>query len=390
MALRDLYDIVIIGAGPAGLRAGMAICEQNDKLSLLLVDKTIPWDKPAACAEGVGRLGFEKALDPDPAWIRQVISTACFHSPDGTSVAYTDQNKGYIIDRALMQRDLAKRLKENFGIDSAFNNKVQHIAPPEFGKRKVCFENGSYISAQLIIDASGPVSCFGKNENIAWKPYDLEPAYFALVKNVSFSPEAVHLYVGQRIAPGGYAWLFPRSNDMANIGVVVGNKFRKGANLQELLASFLKNHFPSAKVIRYFAGPIPCGYHRSIIAVPGFIKAGDAASTINPISRAGIAEALLSGALAGSYALKMLGATTERKMKSLCQNYEKEWFKERGSRHQKLAKAKNELALIPDEDYNRAAHALAQIPQEELTMSKIFRTSLSRFPRLVWTMRHLM
>jgi hypothetical protein len=66
------------------------------------------------------------------------------------------------------------------------------------------------------------------------------------------------------------------------------------------------------------------------------------------------------------------------------------WSRKRGARHEKLAKVKNSMLAVPDADYNRAACSLGAIRPDELTMSKIFRTALGRFPRLVWALRHLM
>jgi hypothetical protein len=43
---------------------------------------------------------------------------------------------------------------------------------------------------------------------------------------------------------------------------------------------------------------------------------------------------------------------------------------------------------VPDTDYNASATALSKVPLQNLTMSRIFATSLARFPRLVWAMRH--
>ncbi|MFW6244998.1 MAG: NAD(P)/FAD-dependent oxidoreductase, partial [Fibrobacterota bacterium] len=146
---------------------------------------------------------------------------------------------------------------------------------------------------------------------------------------------------------------------------------------------------PHGEILTRFAGAIPCGYRRKKIALPGLIKCGDAANAINPISRAGIVEALMSGGLAGDYAFKML-TTDEKKHNKICSQYEKAWYEKRGARHLKLARAKNSMLKVPDEDYNRAALALQAMDPEKITMSRIFRASLGRFPRLVWALRHLM
>jgi flavin-dependent dehydrogenase len=101
-------------------------------------------------------------------------------------------------------------------------------------------------------------------------------------------------------------------------------------------------------------------------------------------------EAMQSGRLAGEYALAYLGASSEKKANTVCKDYERAWFERRGRSHAKLAKVKHELRNIPDAAYNKGAAALAAIPQEDLTMSKIFGLTLGTSPRLVWALRHLM
>ncbi|KMQ52173.1 geranylgeranyl reductase [Chitinispirillum alkaliphilum] len=384
----SVYDIIIIGAGPAGLKAGLTVTE-NSGLKVLVTDKIVPWDKPIPCAEGVGRLGLERSLEVRPAWIRQVISKACFHAPNNTTVTYQDKNKGYIIDRARMQKDLYETISSRGG-EFIFGKKVIGVESSLNGHRLIHFDDTTSLKARVVIDASGPVGLLGRKEQICWKPYDLESACFVVAENVDIPQDTVHIQAGSSIAPGGYAWIFPRGENRANIGVVVGGKFRNGVNIRDLLDQHLKTNFPDAKVITTFAGSISCGYQRKTIALPGFIKAGDAASAVNPISRAGISEALLSGDLAGTSAIEMLKTSQENKQRQICRKYEKMWYKELGRRHLKLAKVKASLYSVPDEDYNKAAATLQSLSLEEITMSKIFKVSLGRFPRLVWALRHLM
>ncbi|NLP02032.1 MAG: NAD(P)/FAD-dependent oxidoreductase [Fibrobacter sp.] len=384
---KEIYDIAVIGAGPAGLNAGIQICRAGAG-SLLLVDKTTPWEHPIACAEGVGRLGFEQAVDVKKEWIRQEINSACFHAPSGSSITYRDKNGGYIINRALMQSDMAEQIRA-MGGECHFDCKVKSVSLYGNGARRLLFIDGTTVSARVVIDASGPVCGIGKGEKLAWKPSDLEPAYFVWAEEVEIESDLIHIYAGQKLAPGGYAWVFPRGSG-SNIGIVLGKKFVGKYNIRSLLDEFIRKNFGSAKIVQRFAGAIPCGGKHGPFAVSGLIKAGDAASTINPISRAGISEALLSGKLAGEAALVMLGTASEREMRRICKNYEDSWNRIRGNRHIKLSRVKNSLLSVPDEDYNEGAALLSSIPLEQLTMSKIFAASLGRFPRLVWAMRHLM
>jgi flavin-dependent dehydrogenase len=357
----------------------------------LLIDKIAPWEKPIPCAEGVGRRGLEEAIGKiDPSWIRLAISRAVFQAPCGASVSYTSASKGFIIDRAKMQKDLAARLR-NRGAEIALGLKVRRVSPPDKSYRQITLDNGETLSARVVIDASGPVSLLGKGENICWKPYDLEPACFVIAENIRCEDDAVRVYAGQKVAPGGgYAWVFPRGGGAANIGIVIGKNFVKGANLKTLLDDFLKQHFPDAQIITRFAGSIPCGYRRGPVALPGLIKCGDAANAVNPISRAGIVEAMMSGGLAGAAALDMLGAGSEKQLNKICKTYEKRWYEKRGARHLKLAKVKSSLSKVPDADYDRAAQTLQAMPPDKISMAKIFGASMARFPRLAWALRHLM
>lgn len=384
------FDIAIIGAGPAGLCAAHRICNLGSMPSVVLIDKTQPWEGPIACAEGVGRLGFTEVLSPVKQWIRSQVSKASFHSPDNTIVTYYDANKGYIIDRNRMQKDLADACRQR-GVNCLLHHRVAAVTEPDpSGRREIIFADLTKLQAQVVIDCSGPLSKFGRQEQLPWKPLDLEAAYFALINGVDIETDAVHIYMHSSMAPSGYAWAFPRDATSVNVGIVLGSRVAKPVNIRKLLDEFITLHFPKGKIAQRFAGTIPCYRTRQAMAVPGLLKAGDAASTINPISRAGIVEAMMSGGLAGEKAVAMLGAADLRGMQRICNAYEKAWFEKRGKRHQKLAKVKNELAAITDAEFDNAAHTLARVPQQELTMSKIFRISLGRFPKLVWAMRHLM
>lgn len=390
-AIRDRYDVVVIGAGPAGLNAALHALSTSVKPSVLLIDKQVPWEKPIACAEAVGRLGFHEAIPADNRWIRFIVNSAAFHSPDGTTVTYTDSSRGgYIINRSAMQQDLAA-LCTNLGAERLHDVRVTGISAPADGDRRILeLSNGRTVAGTAIVDASGPLSSFGRNEPIVWKPADLEPAYFAVVKCNDFASDTVHIYVGRDLAPGGYAWIFPRDRGMVNAGILVGRRYSGKVEIRRLLHAFIEKNCPGAPVLQWFAGTIPCGYQRRALAVRGLIKAGDAAGTINPISRAGIVEALMCGGSAGDAAVEMLGAETERGMARICKRYEAAWYEKRGKRHMKLAKVKGSLEKVPDADYDRAARTLAGLPREKLTMARIFGASVGRFPRLVWALRHLM
>jgi len=387
--MTNVYDAIVIGAGPAGLNATLHLLKARPKPTVLLVDKQKTWEKPIACAEGVWCEPLNEAIRPKKEWVRLYVSKAVLHSPDGTAVTYFDKDKGCIINRPLMQSDLASQCAQA-GATTWFDRRVVQVGPDNGSHREVTFGDGTTASACLVIDASGPLSSFGRNEKIIGKPPDLEPAYFGIAQNTGIEKDAIHVYLGKQVAPGGYAWAFPREDSSANVGLVVGRKAVGKIDIRKLLDSFVKNNFPGATMIRHFAGTIPCEAGPSPLALPRFFKAGDAASTVNPLSRAGITEALFSGGLAGEFGLAMLHAASKDRVAEICREYQEAWLDKIGKKHGKLSRVKESLARVPDNDYNRAFRALSAIPQDKLTISRIIRLSLGRFPSLVFAMRHLM
>jgi digeranylgeranylglycerophospholipid reductase len=383
------YDAIVIGAGPAGLNAALHLLKARPRPSVLLVDKQVPWEKPIACAEGVWCEPFTEAIRIKREWIRLYISTVVLHSPGGMKVAYVDKDKGCIINRALMQNDMAARCIES-GAVARYDSRVVEVGPDNGSGREVLFSSGAKATGRIVIDASGPVSSFGKKEKIQSKPPDLEPAYFAIAENTGIEKDAIHVYLGREIAPGGYAWAFPREDSTANVGLVVGSAFKGKIDIKKLLGSFVRNNFPGSNIIRRFAGTIPCEAAAAPIALPRLFKAGDAASTVNPLLRAGITEALFSGGLAGEFGIAMLHAASGRQINDICGEYQDAWRDRIGKRHVKLSLVKKTLARVPDGDYNRAFGALNAVSPDRLTITKIIRLSLGRFPRLVFAMRHLM
>jgi flavin-dependent dehydrogenase len=286
-----------------------------------------------------------------------------------------------------MQRDLAHELMAR-GVTCCFDRGVTRLSGMKNFRRTVEFADGSAVCGRVVIDAAGPVACLAGDDSVPRKPADLEPACFGLAEGLALPADAVHIYMSKEFAPGGYAWVFPRGAG-ANIGIVIGSAFKGRVNLRRLLDGFLQRHFRNVSIVKYYAGAIPCASGRARMAAPGFLKAGDAASTVDPVSRAGISEALLCGGLAGSHALAMLDVSHERDLRKIAGEYERAWYKKRGRRQAKLARVKSTFALVPDEDYDRAAEALSRLGSDNLTMFRIFKSALGRFPRLLWALRHM-
>ncbi|HLP40324.1 MAG TPA: geranylgeranyl reductase family protein [Fibrobacteria bacterium] len=391
------YDFAVIGAGPAGLLAALTLALANHgnrtprEYRIALLDKRDPWREPVSCAEAVSAVGLKEAVPKvEPAWVREPIDGVVFISPNGTRVTFRKPGSGLLIDRALMHRSLAEEARRH-GVHCNFRSRALAVSRYHDGFRIVKYEgdNPGELKAKVVIDTSGPGLGFGQGERIVQGDFDVEPALFALVKGIKYDVNHIEMFFGRNYAPGGYAWLFPRDKDVANVGLVIGKRFAKEAPARRTMARFLEQVYPGVKVETFHGGAIPCGYTHQPLAVANLFKAGDSANMVNPISRAGILEAMKGGKLAAEAALEVIGLGTEAEKEPHYRAYKEKWDAAYGNANFRIHKAKAAFMDIPDATFDRAAGSLARIPQNKVTMGRIFLTTLWTSPSLLWKMRSL-
>lgn len=391
------YDFAVIGAGPAGLLAALTLALANHakrtprEYSIALLDKRDPWREPVSCAEAVSAVGLRKAVPKvENAWIRENIDGVIFISPNGTRVAFQKPGSGLLIDRALMHKNLAEEARRH-GAHCNFRARATGVSRFEKGYRTIRYDGdvSGELKAKVVIDASGPGAGFGQGEAIVQGDFDVEPALFALVRGLEYPVNQIQMFFGKRYAPGGYAWLFPRDKYVANVGLVIGKRFAKEAPARKTMLRFMEEVYPGAKVETLTGGAIPCGYTHQPLAVENLFKAGDAANMVNPITRAGILEAMRGGTFAAEAALEVVELGEEGAKQAHYLTYKRRWDDFYGNANIRIHKAKAAFSEIKDETLDRAAVSLSRIPAEKVTLGRIFLTTLWNSPSILWKMRSL-
>ena len=135
------------------------------------------------------------------------------------------------------------------------------------------------------------------------KNYELIPCIQYKMVNCRIEDASVlEAYVGQDVAPLGYAWVFPKNDETANVGLGV-----RGAPAKPYLDRFISNHpetFRNASIVEVQAAPVPVGGQIKKVAQEGVMVCGDAAGQVIPLTGGGIHTSIAAGKIAGELAGK--------------------------------------------------------------------------------------
>jgi digeranylgeranylglycerophospholipid reductase len=352
---------------------------------VLLLEKDREVGIPVRCAEGIGDEGLRSVLEPRERWIAARIDAAELVAPDGTRVRLSYPSAGYVLHRKIFDYDLAQMAAEA-GVEVRTKAYVHGLLWEDgrvAGVRVLHLGEDRAIRAQIVIGADGVESRVGRwaGLNTVTSMHDMEACVQVTASRVEVEPNVCYFYFGKEVAPGGYAWVFPKGDGVANIGLGVSGDYSGRKKPIAYLRQFLAERFPKASILTWVAGGVPCAPTLKEIVADGVMLVGDAAHQANPISGGGIATALIAGKICGRVAAEAIRDGDVSK-KRLAQ-YAKEWHKAEGKTHERFYRIKEGVYRLSDEDLNRTAHMLAQLPPEEITITRVFRTALFREPRLL-------
>ncbi|MGB2696880.1 MAG: hypothetical protein WBD28_03350, partial [Candidatus Zixiibacteriota bacterium] len=178
----------------------------------------------------------------------------------------------------------------------------------------------------------------------------LDSAFQYLLISDEIDPEQIEFYVGERLAPGGYAWIFPKGKNCANVGLGITPALAPDLKPKELLEEFVKGRFSRFSVDETMMGGIPTFSRDNVIVKKNVLLVGDAGRIIDSLSGAGIANALLSGKIAGQVVSEYI--KTDGKSIDFLKKYEKELMKRRGSELRFYSFCRNVFLKMKDDDFD--------------------------------------
>ena len=306
------YDVVVVGAGPAGAIAAKYAALNGAKT--LLLEEHASIGSPVQCTGLISTKALRECEIGEGNFILTKIRGAFVYAPNGEEACIRGKDiKAYVIDRKIFDRSLVE-LAVNNGVDILM--KTRFIGMDD---RKISvISNGEKkeISGDIIIGADGIQSCVGRVAGLPRCEKFLSGIQFE-APYIPKDPEYVEIFTGNEIAPGFFGWAVPFSG-MARIGLARNPGLPARYYLEKLLKHPIVASRYRGSQTEHVAGGIPLGPPRRTVT-DRIMLVGDAAGQVKPTSGGGI--------YMGAICAKIAGEVAARAFRKECtlSEYEKKW-----------------------------------------------------------------
>jgi digeranylgeranylglycerophospholipid reductase len=238
------------------------------------------------------------------------------------------------------------------------------------------------IKAKIVVGADGPESRVGRWGGLKTviKPKNMESGIQFEMAGVEMEdPDCIEFYFGS-VAPGGYAWIFPKGGDIANVGLGIVNTVTDKSAYQHLL-EFVENcpATQNAQAVELNIGGDPVGGMVKELVEDNVMIVGDAAGHVNPLTGGGIITALEAGKYAGEVAAEAIkeGDCSKKRLKE----YEKICKTEIGDSFNKYFKTKEYMLSLSDEELDSIAEAFQDYEFEKISTSELVKLLIKVSPK---------
>lgn len=379
------YDIIVVGAGPAG--STFARLTASKGLTVLLLDKKKKIGTPVRCGEAVAVNDLHTFFQPRKEWITTTIDTFCFVPPDENVITINLKQKGYILDRKVFDKDLAE-LAQDEGvtiITDAYVNDVIMESDYVKGVKGICNNEPFAIESKLVIAADGVEGRIARFAGIKTRLSirDIDSGYEKTISNIQVEPNTGYFYFASDLAPGGYVWVFPKSSQKANIGIgIAASKYEEKNSAKIRLDKFLQLKFPTHTIDSTTLGGIILSKPLKKMVANGIMLIGDAARTVDPLTGGGIIWGMRSGEYAANVAVDIMKHNREASETNLL-GYQNKWMQNEGKQIRRLYRFKEIIYNIEDSELNRIADKVNGLPPDKRTFFNLFKISFQNRPSLV-------
>lgn len=286
------YDVAVVGGGPAGSFVAQKIAATGAHVAIFEEHTTI--GEPLHCAGLVTKRVFNITACSPQKLIQNEIYGACIHAPSGATLTVGgDKVHALVINRKRFDETLTRNA-QTAGAVLFVDHKVvsakqqeNHVALTiQYGEKVVP------VRCKLLIGADGSQSTMRKNFRFP-HPAEMLHGIGAELADTTLDPHIVHIFVGNNIAPGFFAWIIPTNTQGTTVRIGLAVKTHSKHPLQQYFTTLLKQPLlQHATITKQFGGAIPLGPLKKTVDAH-VLLVGDAAAQTKPTSGGGLYPGLL-------------------------------------------------------------------------------------------------
>lgn len=376
----QIYDVAVIGGGPAGSVTAYQCAKSGLNTVILERDREI--GLPVRCAEGIMNKALKEIGKIPESVIASQIQSIEIIPPNKKSILIDSPNQGLILNRELFDKFLTKKALDN-GAKLLLNHDVFKA---EYDKRQGLYilsvRNQSHdIRAKLLVGCDGIDSqvgrWFGMSQQLALS--DIDSCAQHLLYDEKITDGRCSFIFDNKYAPGGYIWIFPKGSKTANVGLGV-NPERAEKTAKEYLDSYIKEYFPDSNSLRVTCGGVPVRKSNPVLVKDRIMLVGDSAYQTNAISGGGIDTAISAGLLCGETIAKAFTnkGIDDKKLLS----YQQKWHAKNKNKENIEQIIKEKIVQANNSKLDKYFDYLRDISLDELNVLNIFKTLILKKPGL--------
>jgi digeranylgeranylglycerophospholipid reductase len=305
-------DVIVVGGGPCGSAAAAGLAKQG--ANTIVFEEHAQVGIPSHCAGHLSINGLRQLkLFPLPEGIiENTFCGATFYSPgcNAFSIRFSSPVT-CTVDRTLFDQYIAE-MAEAAGATYQPESRVEQLLVKDGSVKGVILDRKNRtekVSARIVVDAEGISSRLVRI--LGLRTPDRRGLVNAVQAEVdgteNLESDMVEVFLGRKYSPGFYAWLIPKRDKKAKVGLAA-----RSGNPKELLQKLMLKHpvasakLRKAKILRTSFHPITLGGPTPRAYSDGFLAVGDAVSQVKPTTGGGVILGMTCAEIAAQVVVKSL------------------------------------------------------------------------------------
>ena len=302
--MKQEYDVIVIGAGPAGGRCAANLSKAG--LSVLLVERFASFYDNDFSSAGMSMQGFNEFNIPESV-IGRYWKNFAIQSSNELARWTSKENKGVVLDFAKLRQHLADECTKNGGdvlMGYSYTSKkitedgVIATLKPKKGNEIL------QVKTKLLVDATGPARkvIYNSLEEQPEMESSVGVEYLIKVDDTTYNKykDDLFFFLGDKWCYRGYSWIFPMDNNTLKVGTakMISNEVKEQPEtLKQITERIIKDYMlvDNYVLLDFHGGKVritkeisEAFYQNKVVAI------GDSISAINPLGGEGIRYALRS------------------------------------------------------------------------------------------------